>query len=90
MHRLVLGASTLVLAASLSLSAGYAQSPAATAPAAAKTKATAAKLPPGMKMCRYKFKSGEVRTWTCDKALPCCAWEEISYVKCGSTITGCL
>lgn len=89
MLRLALGASTLALAATLSLGAGYAQSPGATLPAA-KAKTAAPKLAPGMKMCRYKFKSGEVRTWTCDKAVPCCAWEEISYVKCGSTITGCL
>lgn len=88
MFRFALAASTLVLAAGLSLGAGYAQSPEAKSKAPAK--AAAAKLAPGMKMCRYKFKSGEVRTWTCEKAQPCCAWDEISYVKCGSTITGCL
>jgi hypothetical protein len=26
----------------------------------------------------------------CKKEEPCCAWHEINYVKCGSTVTGCL
>lgn len=42
------------------------------------------------KVCRYKFPSGERRVWVCKKAEPCCAWDAIKYVKCGSTITGCL
>jgi hypothetical protein len=34
--------------------------------------------------------TGETRTWVCRKEEPCCVWHEINYVKCGSTITGCL
>jgi hypothetical protein len=45
----------------------------------------------GEKVCRVKLKySGETRTWVCKKEEPCCVWHEINYVKCGSTITGCL
>lgn len=44
----------------------------------------------GEKVCRYKFPTGERRTWVCKKEEPCCAWDAIKYVKCGSTITGCL
>lgn len=44
----------------------------------------------GQKVCRYKFPGGERRTWVCKKEEPCCAWDAIKYVKCGSTITGCL
>jgi hypothetical protein len=65
---------------------------AAKAPAkkAAAAKASTPKAGPGEKVCRYKFPTGEQRTWVCKKAEPCCAWDAISYVKCGSTITGCL
>ena len=45
----------------------------------------------GEKVCRVKLKySGEVKTWVCKTEEPCCVWHEINYVKCGSTITGCL
>ena len=45
----------------------------------------------GEKVCRVKLQyTGEVRTWVCKKEEPCCVWHEINYVKCGSTITGCL
>ena len=45
----------------------------------------------GEKVCRIKMKySGELKTFVCKKEEPCCAWHEINYVKCGSTITGCL
>ncbi|MBO0763488.1 MAG: hypothetical protein J2P50_02690 [Hyphomicrobiaceae bacterium] len=45
----------------------------------------------GEKVCRVKLQyTGEVRTWLCKKEEPCCVWHEINYVKCGSTITGCL
>jgi hypothetical protein len=45
----------------------------------------------GEKVCRVKLQyTGEVRTWVCAKEVPCCVWHEINYVKCGSTITGCL
>ena len=51
----------------------------------------APKVGKGEKLCKTKLKySGEVRTWTCKKEEPCCVWHEINYVKCGSTITGCL
>ena len=50
----------------------------------------AAKAGKGEKVCRYKFPTGEKRAWVCKKEEPCCAWDAINYVKCGSTITGCL
>lgn len=60
-------------------------------PVAAKGKPIAApKAGPGEKVCRYKFPTGEKRAWVCKKEEPCCAWDAITYVKCGSTITGCL
>jgi hypothetical protein len=59
------------------------------APAA--KKAATAKAGKGEKVCRVKMQySGEVKTWVCKKEEPCCVWHEINYVKCGSTITGCL
>lgn len=42
------------------------------------------------KLCNYRFPSGERRQWVCKKVEPCCAWDAFTYVKCGSTITGCL
>ena len=52
---------------------------------------TAPKAGKGEKVCRVKLKySGEVKTWVCKAQEPCCVWHEINYVKCGSTITGCL
>ena len=42
------------------------------------------------KVCKYQFPNGEKTVWICDKVAPCCAWDEISYVKCGTTFTGCL
>jgi len=60
---------------------------------AAKSKSSgwpAAKAGKGEKVCRYKFPTGEKRAWVCKKEEPCCAWDAINYVKCGSTITGCL
>ncbi len=60
----------------------------------AKAKAAAAQSAPkagkGEKVCRYTFPTGEKRAWVCKKEEPCCAWDAITYVKCGSTITGCL
>lgn len=54
-------------------------------------KAQTVKAGKGEKVCRVKLQySGEVRTWVCKKEEPCCVWHEINYVKCGSTITGCL
>jgi predicted peptidase len=52
---------------------------------------TTVKAGKGEKVCRVKLQyTGEVRTWVCRKEQPCCVWHEINYVKCGSTITGCL
>ena len=43
------------------------------------------------KVCKMKFGDGERTVWICDKAEPCCEWEALNkYVKCGSTVTGCL
>jgi hypothetical protein len=58
------------------------------APAA---KTAAVKAGKGEKVCRVKLKySGVIKAWVCKKEEPCCVWHEINYVKCGSTITGCL
>ncbi len=59
-------------------------------PVLAKEKSATPKAGPGEKVCRYKFPTGEKRAWVCKKEEPCCAWDAITYVKCGSTITGCL
>jgi hypothetical protein len=65
--------------------------PAARSQNASATKAAAVRAGKGEKVCRVKLKySGEVKTWVCRKEEPCCVWHEINYVKCGSTITGCL
>jgi len=77
---LALGAATLALATAPSLAQ---QSPA--------KKAQTVKAGKGEKVCRVKLQySGEVRSWVCPKEVPCCVWHEINYVKCGTTITGCL
>jgi hypothetical protein len=44
----------------------------------------------GEKVCRHTHPSGEKRVWVCKQEEPCCAWDLINYVKCGSTITKCL
>jgi len=75
-----LAAAALALAPAVSLAQ---QTPAKTA--------QTAKAGKGEKVCRVKLQyTGEVRTWVCPKEVPCCVWHEINYVKCGSTITGCL
>jgi len=61
-----------------------------TKPPAKKAAASTPKAGPNEKVCRYKFPTGEQRAWVCKKEEPCCAWDAITYVKCGSTITGCL
>lgn len=77
---LVFGTAALVLAPTAPL-----------AQQSAPKKATAVKAGPGEKVCRVKMQySGEVKSWVCKKVEPCCVWHEINYVKCGSTITGCL
>ena len=58
---------------------------------AQQAKKSTVKAGKGEKVCRVKLQyTGEVRTWVCQKDQPCCVWHEINYVKCGSTITGCL
>ena len=52
--------------------------------------AAAPKVGKDQKVCRHTFPDGKSTTWFCDKAQPCCAWDEIRYTKCGSTITRCL
>ena len=80
--------------APLSLAAALAFAPASGIALAQDSKAPAktstAKAGAGEKVCRYKFPTGEQRAWVCKKEQPCCAWDAITYVKCGSTITGCL
>lgn len=82
----------LAVAAALALTpvAGAALAQQSTAPAKVAAKSADPKAGAGQKVCRYKFPSGERRAWVCKKEEPCCAWDAISYVKCGSTITGCL
>lgn len=72
----------VAVAAALALAspAAFAQGKPASTPKAGK----------GEKVCKYKFPTGEKRAWVCKKEEPCCAWDAINYVKCGSTITGCL
>ena len=82
--RTILAVTVLPLAAIL-LAIGPAGAQQATSAPKGKTKPA-----PGMKTCAYKFPDGERRTWTCRKEEPCCAWDAIKYVKCGSTITNCL
>ena len=67
-----------------------AQSSQASAKSTATKRTPMPKAGPGQKVCRYTFPTGEKRAWVCKKEEPCCAWDAISYVKCGSTITGCL
>ncbi|MDX2202783.1 MAG: hypothetical protein NW223_08530 [Hyphomicrobiaceae bacterium] len=77
----MLGASLLMGGAIVAADQGFAQS---------SKKEAAPKAGKGEKVCRYKFPTGEKRAWVCKKEEPCCAWDAIKYVKCGSTITGCL
>lgn len=75
----------LAVAFALSMSA-----PAMAQQSAPKAKAPVVKAGKGEKVCRYTFPTGEKRAWVCKKEEPCCAWDAINYVKCGSTITKCL
>ena len=53
-------------------------------------KAAAVKAGKGEKVCRYRFPTGETRAWVCKREEPCCAWDAINYVKCGSPVFKCL
>ena len=90
--RLFLGVTVLALTAFTFAGgrAGAQQGEATAPPKAKKVVAAKTKAEPGMKICNYKFPDGERRTWSCRKEEPCCAWDAIKYVKCGSTITNCL
>jgi len=80
----------LVLSLALGLGGALALGPALSHAQDAK-KPAAVKAGKGEKVCRVKMQySGQVKTWVCKKEEPCCVWHEINYVKCGSTITGCL
>ena len=89
--RSLLTVSALALLAAIFAHAPVAaqQSEASVKPKAKKVVATKSKAGPGMKTCNYKFPDGERRTWSCLKEEPCCAWDAIKYVKCGSTVTNC-
>lgn len=82
-------AATFVAAFVLAFGASVAQQPAA--PAAKKAAASSVpKAGPGEKVCRHRFPDGTPKAWVCKKEEPCCAWDEIKYVKCGSTVFQCL
>ena len=89
MHRAVMAlAAGLAVALAATVSA---PEPSLAQQSSAKTAAATPKPGKGEKVCRVKLKySGETRTWICKTEEPCCVWHEINYVKCGSTITGCL
>lgn len=63
------------------------QSPAPAAPKAAASEPKAGK---GEKVCRHRHPDGTRRAWVCKQDEPCCAWDEIKYVKCGSAVFRCL
>jgi hypothetical protein len=55
------------------------------------TKAAATpKAGAGEKVCRHTHPTGVKKAWVCKKEEPCCAWDEINYVKCGSVTFKCL
>ena len=78
------------LLASLALAAALIAPPLAVAQEAKAPAKAAPKIAKDEKVCRHRFPDGKTTTWTCKKEQPCCAWDEIRYVKCGSTITRCL
>jgi invasion protein IalB len=90
MKRLLSGLAALAITAALVASpAVLAQDTKAPPAKSAKAKSTP-KVGKDQKLCRYRFPDGEQRSWVCQKEQPCCAWDAIKYVKCGSTITNCL
>lgn len=74
----------------IGLAVAFALSMSAPVMAQSQTKAPVVKAGKGEKICRHTFPSGEKRAWVCKQEEPCCAWDLINYVKCGSTITKCL
>lgn len=85
---------TIKLAAIAALASIAMAIPAVQAQQAAPAKKAAAVSTPkagaGEKVCRHKFPDGTPKAWVCKKEEPCCAWDEIKYVKCGSTVFKCL
>jgi hypothetical protein len=86
MKRFIVSGIALALITLAPLGASAQQTP-AKKPAAA---TTLPKAGPGEKVCRHKFPDGTPQAWVCKKEEPCCAWDEIKYVKCGSTVFKCL
>ncbi len=80
----------LLALAATGFAAPAALSQEASPPAKTQKAASAPKIGKDQKVCRHKFPDGKSTTWVCAKEQPCCAWDEIRYVKCGSTITRCL
>ena len=84
---------TRTLAALFALSLAVILPIAATAQTAPSSKTAATAVPKagaGEKVCRHKFPDGTPKAWVCKTEEPCCAWDEIKYVKCGSTTFKCL
>ena len=77
---------TSIALAALPCAVSAQQAPAKKAVAAS----SAPKAGPGEKVCRYRFPDGTPKAWVCKKEEPCCAWDAIKYVKCGSTTFKCL
>jgi hypothetical protein len=86
MKRFIATSLALALVALSPLSASAQQTPAKKAVAAT----TLPKAGAGEKVCRHKFPDGTPQAWVCKKEEPCCAWDEIKYVKCGSVTFKCL
>jgi hypothetical protein len=82
--------SAAVAVASLATVPAFAQQP---QPPQTKAPAPQTPLPtagPGEKVCQHRFPDGTQRAWVCKQAEPCCAWDDIRYVKCGSPTFRCL
>jgi hypothetical protein len=86
MKRFIVSGIALALIAFAPLGASAQQ----TAPKKAPAATALPKAGPGEKVCRHKFPDGTPQAWVCKSAEPCCAWDEIKYVKCGSTVFKCL
>lgn len=82
------------LIAAIALATSLFTATAATAQQAPQAKAPVATPIPkagvGEKVCQHRFPDGVQRAWVCKQAEPCCAWDEIRYVKCGSPVLRCL
>lgn len=90
MRRLLSGLAALALTAAFVVPPAVLAQDAKAPPAKSSKAQSTPKIAKDQKLCRYRFPDGERRTWVCQKEQPCCAWDAIKYVKCGSTITNCL